>query len=133
MIISPPIKAPLAVQLYRCFFTGCVIYFGSLFWEFRHGGSIAGLSLMASFPICSFLALTFTCVHVPFSRWILSGVGIVIPGAVSLGLFASSHREWPDWLFSPFFFFIWLAMPICGAIVLFKDKKTNEYFTRSMA
>jgi phosphate/sulfate permease len=131
MSISPIIKAPLVVQLYRCFFTACIIYFGSFLWRFRHGGSLVGLLFIASFPFCGLLGLIATCIRVPSSRWVLSVVGILIPGVVSLGLFFILHHdEWWEWLLSPLFFFVWLAMPVSGAIALFRDKRTSEYFTK---
>ena len=51
-----------------------------------------------------------------------------------MGLFFMlHHNEWLEWLLSPLFFSAWLAMPIGGAITLFRDKRTSEYFTKQRA
>jgi hypothetical protein len=133
MINSPGIKAPWPIQAYRCFFTACLVYFGSYLRLLHHDSPLSGILVLGSFPLGSLLGLLATCIRVPASRWVLSVVGILIPGAVSFGIFVSGHRDWSDLLFSPFFFFIWLALPFCGSIILFRDKKTYDYFARLAA
>jgi len=134
MNISPVIKAPWAIQMYRCFFLACVIYFSSYLRLLHHGSPISGILITVGFPLCSLLGLLATCIRVPASRWVLSIFGILIPGLVSVGIFSvTRHDDWVEWLFIPFFFFIWLALPVYGAIILFRDKKTNDYFARSAA
>ena len=134
MSISPVIKAPWAVQVYRCFFIVCLAYFGSYLRLLHHGSPLSGVLILCGFPFCSLLGLLATCIRVPISRWVLSVFGILIPGVVSLGIFFMlSHSTWSDCLFAPVYYFIWLAMPVCGTILLFKDKKTYEYFDKSAA
>jgi hypothetical protein len=131
MIISPVMKAPWVIQVYRCFFLVCVIYFGSYLQLLHHGSPVSGILVLGGLPLCSLLGFLATCIRVPASRWVLSIVGILIPGSVSIAIFTvTRHDDWGDWLFIPFFFFIWLALPVCGAIILFKDKKTYDYFAR---
>jgi hypothetical protein len=134
MSISPVIKAPWPIHVYRCFFLLCVIYFSSNLRLIHHGSPVSGILLLVGLPLCSLVGVRAACIRVPASRWVLSIFGIVIPGIVSVGVFTvTRHDEWIEWLFIPFFFFIWLALPVCGAIALVRDKKAYDYFARSSA
>jgi hypothetical protein len=134
MSISPVIKAPWAIQVYRCFFVVCLIYFSSYLRLLHHGSPVSGILVLVGLPLCSLLGFLATCIRVPASRWVLSVFGILIPGFISVGIFTvTRHDDWVEWLFTPFFFFIWLALPACGAITLFRDKKTYDYFARLAA
>jgi len=134
MNISPVIKAPWVIQVYRCFFVVCVIYFYSYLQLLHHGSPLSSILVLVGLPLCSLLGLLATCIRVPASRWVLSIFGILIPGFVSVGVFKlTRHDDWGEWLFTPVFFFIWLALPVCGAIILFWDKKTYDYIGRLAA
>ena len=134
MTISPIIKAPWAIQVYRCFFVVCVIYFSSYLRFLHHGSPVSGILVLVGLPLCSLLGFLATCIRISASRWVLSIFGILIPGFVSVGIFTvTRHDDWLEWLFTPLFFFIWLALPVCGAIILFRDKKTYDYFARLSA
>ena len=128
--VLPIIKAPLAIQLFRCLFIVCLIYFGSLFWEYRHGNSLVGKLIIGSFPSCGLLGLIFSCVRLPWSRWVLALLGILIPGitlgTIYLGL---PFQGWLDALCGLILWCLIVSVPITLALVLFKDKKTNAYFT----
>lgn len=98
----------------------------------HHGSPLSGVLVLCSFPFFSLLGLLATWVRFPILRWVLSIFGILIPFAISSGIFFMlGPVTWSDWLFAPVYFLIWLAMPVCGTILLFKDKKTYEYFDRS--
>ena len=130
MRISQIIKAPLAVQIYRCFFTACLVYFGSFLRLLHHGSPLSGVLVLAGFPFCSLVGLVATCIRVSWSRWILAALGILIPAVVFGALmFLSYHAGWWDWLFGVVFCLALLGVPTCGAFALFKDKMTSEYFT----
>jgi hypothetical protein len=134
MNILPVITAPLAVQLYRLFFTVCLVYFGSLQWEFRQLHTLRGLLVFGSFPVFSLLGLLATFIRVSWSRWFPAILGIVIPAIVLGGIFfRSSHTAWWDWLLSSLFLLLLLAVPVLWAVMLFCDKRTRAYFTGQAA
>jgi hypothetical protein len=134
MNISPVIKAPWAIQVYRCFFVVCFIYFSPYLRLIHHDSPVSRILFLIGIPLCSLLGFLATCIRVPASRWVLSILGILIPGFLSVVIFTvTRHDDWVDRLFIPFFFFIWLVLPVCGAIILFRDRKTYDYFARLAA
>jgi hypothetical protein len=58
---------------------------------------------------------------------------ILIPAIVLANIFYmrifSSPQTWWEWLLEPLPLFVWLAIPVTFAWLLFKDKKAKEYFT----
>src|SRR5664279_1638865 len=124
MNISPVIKAPWAVQVYRCFFVVCLLYFGSALRFLHHDSPFSGILVLGSFPLCSLLGLLATCIRASWSRWILATIGIMIPAVVYGALdYWSYHAGWWDCLFGVLFGLVLLSVPTCGAFTLFKDKK----------
>lgn len=130
--VLPVIKAPLAIQLFRCLFIACLFYFGSLLLEFRHSGTLAGWLIIASFPFCALLGLFFTFIRAPLSRWILSAIGILIPGVVlgAIDFWLLPNQGWFDTLGGLLFWCAIVGQPAIWALALFKDQKTKAYFTR---
>jgi len=136
MSILPIIKAPLAVQFYRVAFAVCAIYFGSFVWQERRIGSFVGLLELQAFTFFSLLGLVYTCVRARRSRWILASLGILIPAVVLIGMsfmILSRPEAWWDWLLCLIEIVALFAIPVTFAMVLFRDKKTSEYFTTSVA
>jgi hypothetical protein len=129
MNILPIIKAPLAVQVYRCFFAACLVYFGSFIRLLHHDCPPSGILVLTGFPSCSLVGMLATCIRVSLSRWILAILGFLIPGVVfGALLFWSYHAGWWDWLFGALFGLLLLGLPACGAFALFRDAKTSRYF-----
>jgi len=61
-------------------------------------------------------------------------LGILIPAIIFTALCLtvwSRPEAWWDWLLCVLPLILWFMMPVMFAMVLFKDKKTNEYFTKS--
>lgn len=130
MIALSLIKAPWAVQLYRCLFIATIVYFGSFLWKFRHGTYIPGLLIIGSFPFCGLLGFVFTCVRVSLSRWILAVIGILIPGVAFGALFFGGlpNQGWFNELWGILIWSSIVLQPVIWAWALFKDKKTKIYF-----
>jgi hypothetical protein len=129
MTVLSLIKAPWAVQLYRCLFIATIIYFGSFLWEFRNGTYFPGLLIIGSFPFCGSLGLVFTFIQVSWSRWIIASFGILILAIVAGALFLRSPYEgWFDALGGLLIWCLIVLQPVIWALALFKDKKTKIYF-----
>ncbi len=80
------------------------------------------------------LGLVYSCVRARRARWILATLNILIPGIVWAGmcLFEFSRPQaWWDWLLDIPPFFLPFVIPGFLAWMLFKDKKTDEYFTKA--
>lgn len=136
MNISPVIKAPFAVQSYRVLFVACAFYFSSFVWRERHVGSLEGLFILGGFVFCSLLGVFYTCIRAPRSRWVLALLGILIPAVVLVGMcrmIFSRPEAWWDWLLCGLETAAAFALPVTFAVALFRDKKTDEYFTKSAA
>jgi hypothetical protein len=132
MIISPLIKAPVAVQLNRAAFIIYTAFFAWPLWAFRHTISASGLVIFGAFVFCSLLGLGYTFVRIRRSRWILALFGLLIPAAfwISMCLIVFSRPAWWEW---PFALTLWFSIPLSLVVPLFKDKKTIEYFTTPAA
>jgi hypothetical protein len=133
---SPVIKAPFVVQSYRVFFVACAFYFGSFVWRERHIGSFAGLLELQGFTFFSLLGFVYTRVRARRSRWIVAILGILIPAVVYIGMclmIFSRPEAWWDWLLCGLVTAALFALPVTFAVALFRDKKTDEYFTKSAA
>jgi hypothetical protein len=136
MSILPPIKAPLGVQLNRVAFTIYAVLFGWPMWGFRHVMVLSGWIIFSSFVFCSLLGFAYTFIRIRRSRWILAVLGLLIPAAFWTGMCLmefSRPQAWWDWLLDIPAFFLPFIIPACLAWILFKDKKTDEYFTKAAA
>lgn len=136
MNISPGIKAPFAVLLYRVFFGAGAFYLGWFVWRERHIGSLEGLFILSGFAGYSLLGCFYTWIRSPRSRWVLAWLGILIPAVAYVGLCCmifSQPEAWWDWLLCGLMTATVFALPVTFAVFLFRDKKTNEYFTKSAA
>jgi hypothetical protein len=135
MSILSVIKAPVAVQLYRCFFTVSLIYFGSFLHLLHHGSPLSGIAVIAGFPFLSLVGLIAACVPIRFSRWIMAIFGALIPGVAFGGLFffALPYQGWFDIAGGVLIWTAIVGTSVVLAFVLFRDKKTCEYFGRLAA
>ncbi|HZF02376.1 MAG TPA: hypothetical protein VE344_10835 [Methylomirabilota bacterium] len=130
MSILSVIKAPVAVQLYRCLFTLSLIYFGSFLRLLHHGSPVSGILVIAGFPFFSLVGLIAACLPIRFSRWIMAILGVLIPSVAFGGLFFAALPD-QGWFDTAGGVLIWCAIigvPISWAFMLFRDKKTCEYF-----
>ena len=128
------IKAPVAVQLYRLLFATCFAGFSSYLWTYRFACSVQGWLAIGGIIFPSLLGFIFTCIRAPHSRWILAGLGILIPISLFTGtcfLEFSRPEAWWDLLLSLLLPVTWLCMLVTWGLFLFKHQKTNDYFTRS--
>jgi hypothetical protein len=130
MNILPVIRAPWVIQLYRVAFATCAVYSGSSVWQWRRIGSLDGLLVLLAFTFFSLIGLIYTCVRARRSRWFLAILGILIPGALLIGMvwLVLSRPAWWEW---PVVFFVVFALPVTLAVSLFRDKTTSGYFTKS--
>ena len=136
MSILPPIKAPLVVQLNRVAFTIYAVLFGWPMWGLRHVMVLSGWIIFSSFVFCSLLGFAYTFIRIRRSRWILAVLGLLIPAAFWTAMCLmefSRPQAWWDWLLDIPAFFLPFIIPVCLAWILFKDKKTDEYFTKAAA
>ncbi|HEY4415099.1 MAG TPA: hypothetical protein VGO57_05355 [Verrucomicrobiae bacterium] len=126
------IKAPLGVQLKRVVFIIYALFFAWPLWSFRHTISGSGLVVFTSYVFCSLLGLGYTFVRVRHARLILAVLGLLIPSVFWTSM-CLMEFSWPTLWESPFdislVLVVWLGYPILLAVALFKDKRTNEYFT----
>jgi hypothetical protein len=131
MSILSVIKAPVTVQLYRCFFAVSLIYFGSFLRLLHHGSPLSGILVIASFPFCSLVGLIAACIPVHFSRWIMAILGVLILSVAFGGLFFFTLPDegWLDTVGGVVLWLEFIGVAITWAFVLFRDKKTSQYFT----
>jgi biotin transporter BioY len=127
------IKAPIAVQFNRIVFALYAVFFICPMWEYRRICSPKGWIIFSVFLFFSLLGFFYSCVRTRRSRWIMSAIIILIPAVFLTGMFYmgifSSPQTWWDWLLEPLPFFVWLAIPVTLAYLLFKNKRAKEYFT----
>lgn len=125
------IKAPLGVQLNRLAFGIYAAFFGWPMWTSRHFMVFSGWVIFGSFVFCSLLGFAYTFIPVRRSRWILAVLGLVIPAAFWAGmcLLEFSRPEWWEWPLDILVLSCWFCIPTILAVLLFRDKKTNQYFT----
>jgi hypothetical protein len=97
---SEVIFAPAGVQLNRAALTIYALVFGSFVWTFRFSGSPEGLLVIGGFAGISVLALSYTFIRTPWSRWLIAGATVVVPAswfAVMCWLVWSRPTAWWDW------------------------------------
>jgi hypothetical protein len=129
------IKAPLGVQLNRAAFLIYTAFFSWPCWHWRQKIVVSGIVIFGSFIFCSLLGLGYSFIRIRRSRWIMAVLGLAIPAAfwtLMLPMFSRpAWWEWPlDIVLLPV---LWMGIPVMLAIALFRDKKTSEYFTTSVA
>jgi hypothetical protein len=119
------IKAPVAVNLNRAAFAVYAAFFGWALWRFRHTASLEGTAIFLSMFFGSILGLVSSGVRARRSRWIMAALGILIPGAVFVGMCCmewSRPEGWFDWLWSTLFaLVVWFGIPIMLCLSLFMD------------
>jgi hypothetical protein len=127
--ISEVIKAPAGVQLNRLAFSIYCIFFGWPLPEYRQGDSWLGLLIWGAFVGCSVLGFGYTFVRAPRARWIVATLGLAIPSAfwTMMIIFIFSRPAWWEW---PLAVGMLLSIPIALVLILFRDKKTAEYFIK---
>jgi hypothetical protein len=127
MSILSIIKAPHGVQLNRIAFTLYAIFFAWPIWRFRHTITFHGLLIFESFIFCSLLGLFYSCIRARRSRWILAVLDLLMAAVFwSLMLPAFSRPAWWEWSLA---LVMWFSIPAALVALLFRDKKTSEYFT----
>jgi hypothetical protein len=137
MSVLPIIKAPLGVQLNRVAFAIYAVFFGWPMWNLRHAMVPSGWVIFSSFVFCSLLGFAYTFIRVRWSRWILAVLGLLIPAVFWAGICLMGIFSRPAWWEWPLAFLLslvaLLGIPIMLAVLLFRDKKTSEYFTTTAA
>ncbi len=125
------ILAPAGVQLNRLALTLYAGALGFILWRYRSVGSSEGLLVIGSFAGLSAVALSYTFIRSPWSRWLIAGATIAIPAA----WFASMSRlvwsrptAWWDWALCALLSLALASIPGYLALCLFTDRKTREYF-----
>jgi hypothetical protein len=127
MGILSVIRAPHGVQLNRVVFTLYGILFTWAIWRFRHAITFHGLLIFESFIFCSLLGLFYSCIRARRSRWILAVLDFLMPAVFWLLMLpVFSRPAWWEW---PFVLVMWFSIPTGLVALLFRDKKTSEYFT----
>jgi|GEM_PF-3674706 hypothetical protein len=128
-------KAPLGVQLNRLAFILYALFFFWPVWKSRHTASVSGTVLLLIMVFFSLLGLFYTSVRALHSKWILAILGILIPAVFwsSMCLLEFSRpEEWWEWPLDLLMVGAWFAIPIALAMILFRDKKSSEYFNHSI-
>jgi len=132
MNISSVIRAPWAVQVYRCFFAAFLVYVALAlhFYPVNRYTPFSGIVVICGLSCFSFFGLLATFIRASWARWFLACFGIWIP-AILLGVvyFHDTDKELWDWFLSAVFMLMWLSVPFCGALMLFRHDKTRKYFT----
>jgi hypothetical protein len=134
MKIGPIIKAPFPVQLNRIAFAFYTSAFIWALWKNHHSASSEGWFVLSGFLFFSLLGFAYSCVRTLRSRWIMSAIVVLIPATVVEQMFQmkifSTPQTWWEWLLDPLAaLVIWFGLPVIFAFALFKDKKTEKYFS----
>jgi hypothetical protein len=130
MSILTSIKAPLTVQLYRCFFRVGLLYFSSFLHLLHRGSPLSGILILTGFPSCCLVGLLATFIRIPLSRWILAMLGVLIPGVAFGALFLfQPNNGWVDGVWGVMLWLAIVGVPLSMGWNLFKDKGARGYFS----
>ncbi len=125
------IKAPAVIQVYRLFFACCALYFSSQLLHLPFPTPAFGFLALGFFTFCNLVGFAQTWVRTPQSRLALVSLGLFVPGIMLVGISFKFWGAWRAWLTAAIILFSFSIVPLICAVVVFGDKKTNDYFSIS--